>query len=82
MSGVVAMLLVVLAILTVLTVRQLLAMRVNVRRHGGLHEGWAALQAQNADDLNLALLRVHAWQASKRQPEEPRGEQVIAPSRA
>jgi hypothetical protein len=66
MSGIVTMLLVLLAVLTVLTVRQLLALRVNVRRYGGLHEGWAALRAQNGDELSAALLRIHQAQRRER----------------
>jgi hypothetical protein len=60
------MLLVVLTILTVLTVRQLLALRINVRRCGGLAEGWAALRAQNGDELSAALLRIHRAQRRER----------------
>jgi hypothetical protein len=60
------MLLVVLAIFVVLTVRQLLALRVNVRRYGGLGEGWAALCAHNGDELTEALLRVHRAQRRER----------------
>jgi hypothetical protein len=66
MSGIVAMLLMVLALLMVLTVRQLLTLRVHTRRSGGLAEGWAALQAQNANELSTALLRIPQVQRRER----------------
>jgi hypothetical protein len=56
----------VLAILVVLALRQLLALRLNVRRAGGLAEGWAALQAQQADGLTETLLRLHKAQQHAR----------------
>jgi hypothetical protein len=56
----------VLAILVVLALRQLLALSAAARSAGGLHEGWMALQAQNADRLTQALLSIHKWQQRER----------------
>jgi hypothetical protein len=72
MSGIVAMLLIVLVILAVLTARQLLALGAYSRRAGGLAEGWAALQSQNADDLTRALLALRERPAAVRRALEAR----------
>ena len=59
MTPIITLLLLVLAILLILTARQLAAIAANSRQHGGLREGWEQTRADNADGFSEALLGLH-----------------------